>query len=329
MNKFLFTFFLAILGTQALADTETQDKLKKNHFDLSGSLIPVSEIHQGGPPRDGIPSIDSPEYLPISKVDYLKDDDLVLGLELNGIAKAFPIRILIWHEIVNTEFEQDPVVVTFCPLCGTGMAFLSQATATAPAEKGKGEQVIDFGVSGLLHNNDMLMYDRQTDSLWSQIPGKAVSGPMAGARLKRLSVTHIPWTQWKREHPKGEVLSTKTGALRDYNDDPYKGYDKIEKLLFPISREDKRYTNKELVLGLEQNGKSKAWPISELTKKTKNSKATVITDSFDGKPITINFDPKSKTATVHDKDGNVLPATRAFWFAWFGFYPDTDVYTAR
>ena len=340
MNKFLIMLFLAILGTPALADTQNQPKIQKNDFDLSDSLIPVSEIHQGGPPRDGIPAIESPEYLSISEVDYLEDDDLVLGLKLNGVARAFPIRILIWHEIVNTEFGRDPVVITFCPLCGTGIAFLSQATA--PGETVKGEQVIDFGVSGLLHNNDMLMYDRQTDSLWSQIPGKAVSGPMAGTHLKRLSVVHIPWKQWKHEYPNSEVLSTETGSIRDYNDDPYKGYEKIEKLFFPVSKSDKRYTNKDLVLGLEQDGKTKVWPFLELKKamvtnnrRAHSSKSTtettpaIIHDSFLGKPITINFDPISQTATIQDKDGNTLPAVRAFWFAWYGFYPDTEVYTAR
>ncbi|MBV1913986.1 MAG: DUF3179 domain-containing protein [Pseudomonadales bacterium] len=323
MNKLIFILFATAISATALAAGTTN----KNGFDLSDSLIPVSEIHQGGPPRDGIPSINSPEYLQISQVDYLKDDDLVLGLELNGIARAYPIRILIWHEIVNTEFEQDPVVITFCPLCGTGIAFLSQAIA--PAEKEKGEQVIDFGVSGLLHNNDMLMYDRQTDSLWSQIPGTAVSGPMAGARLKRLSVTHIPWTQWKHEHPKGEVLSTQTGALRDYDDDPYKGYDKTEKLFFPISKTDKRYTNKEMVLGLEKDGKAKVWPFSELNKSAVKTGTTTINDTFLGKPVEIVFDPKSKTATIKNSAGEQLPAIRAFWFAWYGFYPDTEVYKFR
>lgn len=327
MNKFLLTLFLTILGTQALADTQNPTKIQKNDFDLSGSLIPVSEIHQGGPPRDGIPAIESPKYLPISEVDYLQENDLVLGIEMNGVARAYPIRILIWHEIVNTEFGRDPVVVTFCPLCGTGIAFLSQAIA--PSEKDKGVQVIDFGVSGLLHNNDMLMYDRQTDSLWSQIPGKAISGPMAGARLKRLSVSHIPWAQWKRQYPNGEVLSTKTGAIRDYNDDPYKGYDRTEKLFFPVSRSDKRYTNKDLVLGLEQEGITKVWPFSELEKTATKSGSNLITDTFNGQPIAINFDPLSKTAIIQDMAGKPLPAVRAFWFAWYSFYPDTEVYIAR
>lgn len=297
-----------LLGAEALASSTL------NGFDLSKSLIPTAEILRGGPPRDGIPAIDRPTYLPASDARYLKDSDLVLGLEYNGIARAYPIRILVWHEIVNAEFDGKAVVITFCPLCGTGLAFSAELD---------GERM-DFGVSGLLHNSDLLMYDRQTDSLWSQIPGQAVTGPMAGKSLRRLAVVHLPWQEWRQRYPDSQVLSNNTGASRDYSRDPYDGYERTERLYFPVSRSDERYSPKTWVLGLESNGVSKVWPFPELAKTPGK-----ITDTFAGQNITIQFDPEQETAAAYDAQGKLLPAVRAYWFAWYGFYPDTEVYSAR
>ncbi|MEX0828027.1 MAG: DUF3179 domain-containing protein, partial [Haliea sp.] len=188
----------------------------KNGFDLSRSLVPADKILEGGPPRDGIPAIDQPRYVQASTMDQLADGDLVLGLVHNGIARAYPTRILVWHEIVNTEFGGEAVVITFCPLCGTGLAFASSLD----------NRQLDFGVSGLLHNSDLLMYDRQTESLWSQIPGRAVSGIHAGRKLQRLPAVHMPWSQWRGQYPESAVLSFDTGHRRNYSRDPYAGYDR-------------------------------------------------------------------------------------------------------
>tara|TARA_R110001592_G_scaffold246577_1_gene508469 strand:+ start:20751 stop:21287 length:537 start_codon:yes stop_codon:yes gene_type:complete len=172
---------LALVLLLIPASTNVLSRNEKNGFDLTNSLIPVAEILSGGPPRDGIPAIDKPSYLRAGKAHYLNDSDLVLGIVHNGIARAYPVRILVWHEIVNSEFDGEPVVITFCPLCGTGLAFSALVD----------RQRLDFGVSGLLHNSDLLMYDRQTESLWSQIPGQAVTGDMAGKELRRLPVVHL------------------------------------------------------------------------------------------------------------------------------------------
>ena len=165
--------------------------LVKNGFDLQGSLVPAKEIRHGGPPRDGIPALDQPRFIPAASASYLKPDDRVLGMELNGIVKAYPIRILDWHEIANDDFNGQPVVVTYCPLCGTGMAFSAQI----------GGSRTTFGVSGLLYNSDVLLYDRQTDSLWSQLLGKAITGPLKGTELKLIPLRHTTWRAWKSEHP--------------------------------------------------------------------------------------------------------------------------------
>jgi len=146
-----------------------------NGFKISDPLVPARLIQGGGPPRDGIPSIDAPRFVAADVAKNISATDRVLGLHVNNIAKAYPIRILNHHEIVNDRFATMPVAITFCPLCGTGIAF--DAVVDGKARK--------FGVSGLLYNSDVLMYDRETESLWSQILGKAVNGPSKGQAPRR------------------------------------------------------------------------------------------------------------------------------------------------
>ncbi|WP_373509099.1 DUF3179 domain-containing (seleno)protein [Thiocapsa sp.] len=150
-----------------------------NAFDLSGGLAPPDEIHVGGPPRDGIPALTDPAFVPAAQADFLAPDDRILGLTPGGEARAYPIAILNRHEIVNDGIGGRAVAVTYCPLCGTGVAFDALHTGRR----------VEFGVSGLLYNSDVLLYDRQTESLWSQIAKQAVTGPMKGqrkrARLRR------------------------------------------------------------------------------------------------------------------------------------------------
>lgn len=152
---------------------------KMKGFDLSNSSIPPAEIEDGGPPKNGIPSIDKPEFISSNQAT-LADTDRVLGVKENGVAKAYPINILNHHEIVNDHFGDQPVVVTYCPLCGSGIAFEAKI---------KGQSKI-FGVSGLLYNSDVLLYDRETESLWSQLRYEAISGPLAGEQLEVLNTAN-------------------------------------------------------------------------------------------------------------------------------------------
>ncbi|ESQ16490.1 MAG: hypothetical protein N838_26240 [Thiohalocapsa sp. PB-PSB1] len=286
----------------------------KNGFDLSGSLVPAHEIRGGGPVRDGIPSIDAPKFVPAHDADFLDAEDRVLGLIRNGQARAYPIRIMNWHEIVNDRLGGTPIAVTYCPLCGTGVAFRAQA----------GSQELGFGVSGLLYNSDMLLYDRDTESLWSQIKKQAITGPMKGRRLEMLPLTHTNWRAWLREHPGTEVLSTDTGYRRDYTRYPYGGYETERGLYFPVSAKSRRFHPKERVLGIEVNGVHKAYPFAELSKT-----GGEIRDLVGDKEILIRFDWANDSARALDTAGNQLPAMTAFWFAWFAFHPDTQVFEAK
>ncbi len=283
----------------------------RNGFDLTGALVPPAEILAGGPPRDGIPAIDRPRFESAAAA-RLGDGDRVLGLRRNGVSKAYPVAILNWHEIVNDRLGDEPVVITFCPLCGSGVAFSARSLGT----------VHHFGVSGLLYNSDVLLYDRETGSLWSQLLGQAVTGPLRGSRLQALPLTHTTWGRWRRSHPDSLVLSRDTGYARDYDRDPYAGYVDSEGVFFPVRHRDPRFHPKARVLGLVLDGRAKAWPFSELAR----AGGGLIEDRLGDRRLRIHFDADSQTATVEDEDGRPLPGTVLFWFAWYAFHPDTAVY---
>ncbi|MEH6466088.1 MAG: DUF3179 domain-containing protein [Porticoccus sp.] len=286
--------------------------VERNGFVISEPLIPINEIYGGGPPRDGIPSLDDPAFISASDAGFLSPDDKLLGMSVNGVKKAFPIGILDYHELVNDAFNGQPVTLSYCPLCGTGIAF-------NPMVDGKHLQ---FGVSGLLYNNDLLMYDRNTDSLWSQMEGRAISGPLKGVYLERLPVEHTTWRIWRERHPDTLVLSGETGFYRNYGASPYPAYDKSRRVLFPLSNYDKRYHPKEMVIGIELGDKTKAYPFTELA-----SGKSPLTDTINGQALSVEYSAQDRSARILDDKGEVLTSVTAYWFAWMAFHPDSDVYT--
>jgi hypothetical protein len=181
-------------------------------------LIDPADIVSGGPPRDGIPPIDHPKFIPAASVDFLESREPILALDVDGDARAYPLQIMIWHEIVNDEVGGMPVVVTYCPLCNTGIAFVRPTV---------GGRLLDFGTSGKLYHSNLLMYDRQTETLWAQASGEAVVGELTGTKLEFLPVQMLSWQDWRETHPNGKVLSRATGHDRPYGMNPYGGYDSI------------------------------------------------------------------------------------------------------
>ncbi len=225
--------------------------------DLPPPSIDLSVLRSGGPPPDGIPSIDEPVFHAASGVDYLASTDPVVALEINGDARAYPLDIMIWHELVNDTVGGVAVSVAYCPLCNS---------VTVYEREIEGE-VLDFGVSGLLYNSSLVMFDRQTETLWSHFTGEPLYGVLAEAELVSIPATIVGFGTWQAEHPDGLVLNRQTGATRNYGANPYPGYDDVDSSPFLFEGEvDGRFTAMTRVVGVESDDGSvaAAFPLLEL-----------------------------------------------------------------
>lgn len=281
-----------------------------NDFRLTGLTVPVYEIIPAGPPRDGIPAVDHPQFTEATQADFLTNADEVVGVFVNGVAKAYPVRILGYHEVVNDKIGNAPVAVTFNPLCASAMAYKAQAN----------KQPLAFGTSGLVLNSNTLFYDKQTESLWSQATGEAIAGPASGMKMELLPTAYVTWGEWREKYPESLVMTTETGHQRNYACVPYEA--NSNRLLFPVNQVDKRLPLKERVVGIEVDGRYKAYPHAMLA----NGKKMLTEDEFNGKKIVIQFNNTAKTALVTDAEGNLIPSATMYWFSWFAFHPQTEVH---
>jgi len=314
-------------------------------------VVPPDEILPGGPPKDGIPSIDSPSFIGADEADFLRSEELVVGIYYGGVAKAYPHRILVWHEIVNDVVADEPIAVTYCPLCYTATAF----------RRIVGGEVTTFGVSGKLYNSDLVMYDRLTDTYWSQHLGLGIYGRMAGVVLERIQVDVITWSRWRELHPDTLVLSTETGFSRPYGRDPYSpyGYYRSRDIWFPVKNLDDRLHPKAILHGVVIDGVAKVYEQRSI------ARVRVLNDEVAGQPVLIvspfeqyvraysrklgeallEFSWEDgrlvdmQTNSIWDvEDGEAVSGPLkgsklsqivvypAFWFAWSAFYPGVELY---
>jgi hypothetical protein len=332
------------LGDTDLAAVATQAK---------NSIVPLDQIVSGGPPPDGIPSIDNPVFISIQEAEeFLKGSDLILGLNINGDTRAYPLQILVWHEIVNDIVGKTPVAVTYCPLCFTNQVF-NRAMNDG--------QILEFGTSGKLYNSNLVMYDRATKSLWSQAMSQAIVGKLAGVKLDRIPFDLAYWKEWKQLYPDSKVLSRDTGFSRPYGVDPYGDYYTNKDVLFPIAKYDNRLGPKEIVIGFENEGQNQAYRLQDV------EKMNVINDQVNTKPVALfsvnpfmtraynpilegqitlqfeynaisntfidnqtrsqwNFDGKAIDGQMKGKQLTRLPFDEGFWFEWIAFHPKTELY---
>lgn len=313
--------------------------------------VPLDQIVSGGPPPDGIPSIDSPKFVSVIEGNkFLKETDKVVGINLNGDIRAYPLQILVWHEIVNDNVSGVPVAVTYCPLCFTNQVFKRTVNDT----------VIEFGTSGKLYNSNLVMYDRTSKSLWSQALGQAIVGSYSGVKLEEIPFDIAYWKDWKQLYPNSIVLSKDTGSVRPYGADPYGDYYTSPDILFPISNRDSRLELKEIVVGFKNNGLSKAYKLQDIEKlKVINDRvdnksitffslhplmARLFDSSVDGQPLIFqynstsnsitdkktgsqwNFEGKSIQGPLKGKELLRLSFDEGYWFEWVVFHPETKVY---
>jgi len=281
-----------------------------NGFVLEPGAIPAQEILAGGPPRDGIPALSHPPHASAESAPW-SDDTMVIGVAWNGEARAYPLDILIWHELVNDTLGGLPVLVSFCPLCGTGIVFDRRIDGSDRT----------FGVSGLLYRSDLLLYDRETESLWSQISSTAVTGPSRGRRLSQVRTRIMPWGRWRKQHPDTTVLTRDTGHRRDYERSPYGDYAESERVLFPTSL-DRRYHPKTPTLGLRiPGGAARAFPAVELLRAGGSTE-----ERFAGHRVRVAYDPEDQVFEVEAPPE--IEIVEGFWFAWMAFHPEASVFTA-
>jgi len=296
--------------------------------DFSKHTVPLSEFMSGGPGKDGIPAIDEPKFVSVDEADeWLEDREPVIELELEGEARAYPIQILIWHEIVNDTVAGRPVAVTFCPLCNTALVFDRELDG----------QVLDFGTTGNLRSSDLVMYDRQTESWWQQFGGDAVVGELAGAELEHIPARIVAWEDFAARHPGGDVLSRDTGHNRAYGANPYRGYDDVDSgpLFGAGNSDDDRLAPKERVVFIERGDDAVAVPFTALEKlgrvevEVGGESLEVIwvpgvrsaldsTNIFEGRTV--------GSADVRSLDSDAPAAfDTPFWFAVAAFRPDVRI----
>ena len=278
-------------------------------------LVNPNKILSGGPPMDGIPSLDNPKYVSLEEADeWIEDNELVLAIIHKGIKRVYPLQILVWHEIVNDHIAGDPLLITYCPLCGSGIAFEGMIDINGERKE------VEFGTSGKLYNSNLVMYDRETQSYWTQIDGKAIVGELTGQELVEVSIDTVVWRDWKKVHPDSEVLSQKTGHLRPYGKDPYGSYYENSNLFFPVENEDSTIHPKTIIFGIEVNGVYKAYREDDLIA------VGEIEDVVNGVGVKVERDEAGIVTIMNVDTGKEIIKERDMWFAWYAFHPETGLY---
>ena len=313
-------------------------------------LVPINEILDGGPGKDGIPSIDNPQFTRADQVDFLENDDLVLLMRVGDVTKAYPHPILDWHEIVNDDIEGKKIAITYCPLTGTGIGWNREIDGKETT----------FGVSGLLYNSNLMPYDRLTNSTWSQQRLDCVNGQLRGTNAEVYTLVETNFATLKRYFPQSQVLNGSTGFDRSYGRYPYGDYKSNQsRLLFPVSNKDNRLGLKERVLGvILSSGEKKVYGFD-----AKAGDPFLIEDQLGGIKLTVigsqsqnflvafetvdfqlaldvddsPFIVKDQNGIRYDLLGNPAPGAVAnalklpsqfigYWFSWGTFYPNIDLY---
>jgi hypothetical protein len=297
-------------GEGELTEAERQQGIKVK--DGVKYLVDPDKIVSGGPPKDGIPSIDNPRFVTVEEADeWIQDNELALAIIYKGVKRVYPLQIMVWHEIVNDNIAGDPILITFCPLCGSGIAY----------ERTINGEEVEFGTSGKLYNSNLVMYDRKTDSYWSQIDGLAIVGKLTGTKLTPMSIDTVVWRDWKKAHPDSEVLSQDTGFTRPYGRDPYGEYYEDSFIIFPVEDRDDRIHPKTVVFGIEVSGVFKAYKEEDL------KELKVIEDTVNGLRLKVERDDAGIVKITNLETGEEIVKERDFWFAWYAFHPDTELYT--
>lgn len=271
--------------------------LRPEHIQPDKMRIRLEEITWGGVVKDGIPSLDNPDLIAADDADYLRGDDLVFGVSINGDTRAYPLRIMGWHEMFNEVIGGIPVALAYCTLCGSGILFETQVNSSrAP---------FIFGSSGFLYRSNKLMFDRETDSLWNQYTGEPVVGPLtdSGIKLKQRPVVITTWDSWKGSNPATKVLSLDTGHRRNYGSGVvYNDYFASPDLMFPAQVDQRQHQQKDYIFAVRQFGAARGWPLEAF------DKSPVINDAIANTPLLLVGDAKTRSVRAYERAGNTFKA---------------------
>ncbi|MBL4806495.1 MAG: DUF3179 domain-containing protein [Rhodobacteraceae bacterium] len=293
--------------------------------DFSKTDVAFTEIMSGGVQKDQIPAIDNPLFIPVADADHLKPTEPVIGVVIDGVAKAYPLQVLMWHEIVNDVIAGVPITVTFCPLCNASLVFDRRIQHPE-----KGEMVLDFGTTGKLRNSDLVMYDRQTESWWQQFLGQAIVGELLGAELKMIPVRIESFAKFKERMPDGQVLVPNDNSVRKYGVNPYRGYDSLpQPWLYQGAFPDPVAPLSRVVVA-----EGKAWALDFLraSKRIETDDGLILewekgqNSALDASLIGEGVDIGNVTARRKKADGyEDILYTVDFAFAHYAFHPETPI----
>lgn len=284
--------------TERSETVEGCDFFKKHNLATNSckTSIDLDLVLSGGPGKDGIPAINNPEFEPYDQSEMPENARGIL-IDIDDVQRFYPYNILVWHEIINDSINDTHFAITFCPLCDSGIVM----------NRSVGNEILQFGVSGLLYQSNLLMYDTKTESLWSQVRREAVIGQYQDTKLDILPFQLLTFDNVRKNYPQGKILSTQTGFSRDYQMAPYTGYLDSEETYFPISVQDQRFPAKELMYVTPFNGASVALPYHRLEKNSQHS------INVDGKTLTIEKKNNEMQAISEDKK---YPGYFELWFSW-------------
>ena len=249
-------------------------------------LVDPDDIISGGPPPDGIPPIDDPRFQALAEADWLSDRQPVIAVEIDGDARAYPLLILTWHEIVNDQVGGTPAAITYCPLCNSPVVW------ERPIVDG---EITTFGTSGKLYHSNLVMYDRATESYWPQLTGQAVTGPLTGRRLELVPAQIVSFGDFRAAHPDGKVLSRNTGFSRPYGTNPYPGYDETENPFLFMGEVDPRLPPAERVIGITGGDEAVAFAYRRLRTASGGAMAAV-NEEVGGEPVLVVWKPGTVSA---------------------------------
>ncbi len=326
LNIFISFAVLSLLANIAWADPDFW-KHEWPKTDFSKTSVSFVEILSGGPPKDGIPAIDDPRFIAVKDAIHLKETEPVIGLSIDGTARAYPLQVLMWHEIVNDEVNGVPVSVTFCPLCNASIVFDRRYKHPE-----KGDMVLDFGTTGKLRNSDLVMYDRQTESWWQQFTGIAIVGDMLGSELDRIPVRIESLLKFRERHPDGQVLVPSGDVNRAYGINPYEGYDKLSRPFLYSGKMPPNIAPLARVVTVED----KAWSLEFLRQKKKfeTENGLIIkwekgqNSALGASEIGEGVDIGNITVQRRESNGLVDVVYGVdFAFAFHAFHPDVEIVT--